>query len=679
MGELRGWLEEGSGGACDGPKPQYAVSMSPRGASVQDRASAKLVPGWDAAVWEPEPEPEVLLPGSRGSNQPSCAQASDKLALLSEMEGGNAELNAQQWRQEQLPDTSAEQPAGRSDWKLFALERQHARNASAAYARAIPLLIYSRLPLSQSDSARPRPAGGSVTSSTVALYKPGAGTVLQHGDYGRRVSSAAEALAFYASAPKQHGVLQNKRVLEIGAGLGLPGLAVAVWADAKAVHLTDGDPTVVENLQRSIQKNSDDGTFGTTAVSAWQLDWDVPAAAVSEEQQYDIILAADTICSRLDAHDSHSPLLSTVRRWLRPDGLVLVMAPRDHWLESFMKAANQGSQAFGFVGQSLEFEGAAAFRSMKCGPVLIKMTNPRLHPHQEFRLARTKAAATSAARRSSTDVFDASRAKGSRRRRRKNVKVNAAAVAAGHSSLRRSSDTEHESSNATEDTTLSEADHEAASTSWSSLDTYSLPDVHDRRARNSDSRRARSRGDSTTAEHLALPRNATSRLAMVTTTPSNQPITAECSVLSYARTDDRRDKGAESRRTKSRNRSKAHTAVQLTADTVFRLVRAGAGRGKQKYMIGSRGVLRDSKSSGLVLETGLIDSSSTCFLSVQEAQPQTQQQLSLRIVPGFPHRPFQVTLAGESQEVVNVCETIRGAGCLLLTEKQPQSNNLLAV
>ena len=109
--------------------------------------------------------------------------------------------------------------------------------------------------------------------------------------------------------------------------------------------------------------------------------------------------------------------------------------------------------------------------------------------------------------------------------------------------------------------------------------------------------------------------------------------------------------------------------VQLADDTVFRLVRAGAGRGKQKYMVGSRGVLRNSKRVGPVLETGLIDSSSTCFLSVQQAQQQAQQQLLLRIVPGFPHRPFQVTLAGESQEVVNVCETIRGAGCLLLTEK----------
>eukprot|EP01043_Picozoa_sp_COSAG02_P024881 COSAG02_NODE_1378_length_12990_cov_3.643705_5_plen_679_part_00 len=678
MGELRGWLNGpawAEGGSVDDgdPKPQYVVSTSPRAAPVLDRASAKLVPGWDAADWEPVPEPEqyVLM----GLDQPRCAQASDKLALLSEQEGGNAELNAQQRWQEQLPDAPAEHPAGRSDWKLFALERQEAKNASAPYGRAIPLLVYSRLPLSQSDSARPRPEHGSDISSTVSLYKPGAGTVLQHGDYARRISPSSEALAFYASAPKQSAVLQNKRVLEIGAGLGLPGLAVAVWADAEAVHLTDGDAAVVENLQRSIQKNSDNVAFGTTAVSAWQLDWEVPAAAVSEEQQYDIILASDTICSRVDAHDSHSPLLSTMRRWLKPDGLVLVMAPRDHRLGSFMKAANQGSQAFGFVGQSLEFEGASVFSSMKCGPVLIKMTNPRLRPHQVFQPARAKRLVPGAARMTNADAGDASRAKGSRRRRRKNLKANAAA--ARSLPQRKSSEPETDPCDESKDATLSGPNFEGPSTSWSSLDSCSLPDVHARRARNASSRRMRTRVDSTTAE-----RNASSSLAVVMAKPRNQPITAECSVLSYARTDCRGECGAGSKRTKSRNRNRDRTAGQLAVDTVFRLVRAGAGRSKQKYVIGSRDVLRNSKSStsGLVLDTGLIDSSSTCFLSVEQAQQQAQQQqLSLRIVPGFPHRPFQVTLTGEPQEVVNVCETIRGAGCLLLTEKQSQSNSQVTV
>lgn len=665
MSELRGWLNgpawaEGESVDDGDPKPQYAVSTSPRAAASLDRASAKLVSGWDAADWAPVPESEqhVLM----GSGQPRCSQASDKLALLSEQEGGNAELNAQQRWQEQLPDASAEHPAGRSDWKLFALQRHDAKNASAPYGRPVPLLVYSRLPLSQSDSVRRQPEDGSGISSTVSLYKPGAGTVLQHGDYARRVSPSSEALAFYASAPKQSAVLQNKRVLEIGAGLGLPGLAVAVWANAETVHLTDGDEAVVENLQRSIQKNSDNGAFGTTVVSAWQLDWEVPAAAVSEEQQYDIILASDTICSRVDGHDSHSPLLSTMRRWLKPDGLVLVMAPRDHRLGSFMKAANQGSQAFGFVGQSLEFEGAAVFTSMKCGPVLIKMTNPRLRPHQVFQPASTKRMVPGAAKRASADAGDASRVKGSRRRGRKTLKANAAAK---NLLQRRSSVPENDPCNASKDATLSGVDHEGPSTSWSSLNSCSLPDVHDRGTRNSNSRRMRVRIDSTTAE-----RNATRSLAMVMAKPSNQSITAECSVLSYARTDCRRERGAESGWTKSRNRNKDHTAAQLAADTVFRLVRAGAGRSKQKYVIGSRGVLRNSKgsASGPVLDTGLIDSSSTCFLSVEQAQQQAQQQLSLRIVPGFPHSPFQVTLAGEPQEVTNVCETIRLSGCLLLTE-----------
>ena len=330
-----------------------------------------------------------------------------------------------------------------------------------------------------------------------------------------------------------------------------------------------------------------------------------------EKQQFDVVLAADTICYRLDAHDPHSPLLSTVRRWLKPDGLVLVMGPRDHRLENFMKAANQGSQAFGFVGQSLEFEGAVAFRSMKCGPVLIKMTNPRLLPHQE---SGTPSRPNSMVGRSSDDP---NRAKGktpgsnSRRRRRTDLTANdtpASAIASAGEGA----------SNETDDTTLSGVDSETASTSWSALGSCSLPDVHAGRTKPAASRRPRTRSDAITAERCMSPARATAKERSTTCrmTKTSYAITAECSVLSYARTDSPTVGRGRGRSNKPRNRGIAQTAVPLQADTVFRLIRAGGGRSKQKYVIGSRGVLRGiSKNSVDVLEAGLLDSSSTCFLS----------------------------------------------------------------
>jgi len=45
--------------------------------------------------------------------------------------------------------------------------------------------------------------------------------------------------------------------------------------------------------------------------------------------------------------------------------------------------------------------------------------------------------------------------------------------------------------------------------------------------------------------------------------------------------------------------------------------------------------------------------------------------VSLRFVPGFPHRQFKVVLDGRYEdEITAVCDSIRGTGCLLLSEGQ---------
>ena len=114
--------------------------------------------------------------------------------------------------------------------------------------------------------------------------------------------------------------VQNKRVLELGAGLGLCGI-VAHKLGATEVCLTDGDRRVLENLRHNVDVNITDGS----SVTCPQLIWDhrIEEFLDSQQQQqngsvgrryYDLIMAPDV------AYMSKSiePLLKTVDRCLEP-------------------------------------------------------------------------------------------------------------------------------------------------------------------------------------------------------------------------------------------------------------------------------------------------------------------------------------------------------------------------
>ena len=73
-------------------------------------------------------------------------------------------------------------------------------------------------------------------------------------------------------------IFKDKRVLDLGSGLGLQGLAAAAWTDARRVDLTDGDPTVVKTLERSVAESAN--SFGETKVSVKHLLWTHDGCAV---------------------------------------------------------------------------------------------------------------------------------------------------------------------------------------------------------------------------------------------------------------------------------------------------------------------------------------------------------------------------------------------------------------
>ena len=84
------------------------------------------------------------------------------------------------------------------------------------------------------------------------------------------------------------------RILELGAGTGLTGLAAAaMYPSTTHTHLTDL-PYIIPNLKVNVELNKQ--LLDTENVTVGALDWgQLPEADVGEEERFDVILAADSL------------------------------------------------------------------------------------------------------------------------------------------------------------------------------------------------------------------------------------------------------------------------------------------------------------------------------------------------------------------------------------------------
>jgi len=133
--------------------------------------------------------------------------------------------------------------------------------------------------------------------------------------------------------------LDGKHVCELGAGVGLAGLALGVAANAKSLLLTDGNEACVANLKTSVEANrAAPGGFAAAEVSARLLVWserlstlDVPRGGA-----FDLVVAADCLFFK----DFHAALVHTLQTLLADSGRALLFAPlRGDTLDRFCQAA----------------------------------------------------------------------------------------------------------------------------------------------------------------------------------------------------------------------------------------------------------------------------------------------------------------------------------------------------
>eukprot|EP00913_Durusdinium_trenchii_P011001 g10326.t1 len=163
----------------------------------------------------------------------------------------------------------------------------------------------------------------------------GAGTRLMHGDFARKISPSEEALAFYIL--KHPRIFHQRKVLVVGAGLGLAGLVCATCTKAEQVVLTDGDPEVVKLLECSLELNKD---TDTASLKVQQLLWE-RKDSWPERGSFDMVLGADVVyleernikaylAQPSNVQDLHAALLDMMARVLRPGGQVLLFASKRH-------------------------------------------------------------------------------------------------------------------------------------------------------------------------------------------------------------------------------------------------------------------------------------------------------------------------------------------------------------
>ncbi|ODM97632.1 Calmodulin-lysine N-methyltransferase [Orchesella cincta] len=126
---------------------------------------------------------------------------------------------------------------------------------------------------------------------------------------------------------------EGKRVIEIGGGFHcLAGLAVAKYAKAQHVILTDGDEVNVEEVSYSIQRNN----LVADSCHATTLRWDDCKTKPEFEAKFDFVIAADVIYE----NSVFGSLLETISFVLKPEGQFILFNPtRDGMLQEFVRLA----------------------------------------------------------------------------------------------------------------------------------------------------------------------------------------------------------------------------------------------------------------------------------------------------------------------------------------------------
>ncbi|KAG6702968.1 hypothetical protein I3842_07G061900 [Carya illinoinensis] len=173
-----------------------------------------------------------------------------------------------------------------------------------------------------------------------------------------------------------------KRVIELGSGYGLAGLVIAAVSEASEVIITDGNPQVVDYIQRNIDANS--GAFGATRTNSMTLHWD--QEEISDiSNAFDVIIASDCTFFK-EFHNGLARIIKLLLKKAGPSEAFFFSPKRGNSLEKFLETIKQNGLCFSVteIYDTQVWERHQAFMEGKdswpsyekdhCYPLMVRIT-----------------------------------------------------------------------------------------------------------------------------------------------------------------------------------------------------------------------------------------------------------------------------------------------------------------
>ncbi|KAI9165871.1 hypothetical protein LWI28_022023 [Acer negundo] len=140
-----------------------------------------------------------------------------------------------------------------------------------------------------------------------------------------------DVLAFFCLSHVD--MFRSKRVIELGSGYGLAGLVIAATTEALEVVISDGNPQVVDYIQRNIDVNS--GAFGDTIVKSMTLHW-TTEDILDIFNTFDVIIASDCTFFK-DFHKGLARIVKFLLKNTGPSEAIFVSPKRGDSLSKFLE------------------------------------------------------------------------------------------------------------------------------------------------------------------------------------------------------------------------------------------------------------------------------------------------------------------------------------------------------
>lgn len=166
-----------------------------------------------------------------------------------------------------------------------------------------------------------------VRAERAAEFPEDTSTAL-HDETGHIAWQAMPVLCHFILSEMGRRLLQNARVLELGAGIGVPGLLAG--RVCKELILTDNNEAVVERLQRNVDFNREDMSCSHEAVRVVNVVWgsdSFPPEHVIARHAIDVVLGSDVIYSTSSAR----AFLETAKGFVAQQDGVIVLAYIPRW------------------------------------------------------------------------------------------------------------------------------------------------------------------------------------------------------------------------------------------------------------------------------------------------------------------------------------------------------------